>query len=52
MTSHQKKRHKCPRCGKYGHHEKTCKNTVSEDSNQHLPSSKKGRGKNTKAHQS
>lgn len=26
-----KRRHKCPRCGQYGHREKTCKNTASQD---------------------
>ena len=25
-----KKRHKCPRCGLYGHHQRTCKNPVSQ----------------------
>ncbi|KAK9069470.1 hypothetical protein SSX86_011374 [Deinandra increscens subsp. villosa] len=39
-----KKRHKCRRCGEYGHHAKTCKNPSS----QHQPStSKRPRGKST-----
>ncbi|KAI3827087.1 hypothetical protein L1987_01151 [Smallanthus sonchifolius] len=44
-----KKRHKCPRCGEYGHREKTCKNPASQDSIQHQAStSKMGRRKSTK----
>ncbi|KAJ0922458.1 putative transcription factor interactor and regulator CCHC(Zn) family [Helianthus annuus] len=40
---------KCPRCGEYGHREKTCKNSAPEDPTQHQAStSKRGRGKSTK----
>lgn len=51
-TGKTKKRHKCTRCGEFGHHAKTCKNAAFEDANQHQPSTKRGRGKNLEARQS
>ncbi|PWA84213.1 hypothetical protein CTI12_AA160260 [Artemisia annua] len=39
-----KRRHKCPRCSKYGHHSRTCKNPAfepSQDSNEFQPSTSK-----------
>ncbi|KAL4567795.1 hypothetical protein LXL04_023389 [Taraxacum kok-saghyz] len=35
-----KKRHRCPRCGIHGHHERTCKNPVSQASD-HASTGKK-----------
>ena len=29
-STESKRRHKCPRCGEYGHREKTCKNPASK----------------------
>ncbi|MFS7939966.1 putative transcription factor interactor and regulator CCHC(Zn) family [Helianthus anomalus] len=48
-----KKRQKCPRCGEYGHREKTCNNSAPEDPTQQQAStSKRGRGKSTKRRES
>ncbi|KAJ9556984.1 hypothetical protein OSB04_011598 [Centaurea solstitialis] len=47
-----KKRHRCPRCGIYGHHERTCKNPAplsTPEGSHETSTSKRGRGKNTKA---
>ena len=37
----QKKRHKCPRCSKSGHHENRCKNPASQESDQYQASTSK-----------
>ena len=38
-----KKRHRCPRCGMYGHHEKTCKNDARQGFDDASSSKTKGR---------
>ncbi|KAL4569886.1 hypothetical protein LXL04_025532 [Taraxacum kok-saghyz] len=38
-----KKRHRCPRCGMYGHHEKTCKNDARQGFDDASSSKRKGR---------
>ncbi|KAL4587087.1 hypothetical protein LXL04_011737 [Taraxacum kok-saghyz] len=41
-----KRRHKCPRCGEYGHREKTCKNPAPQDLDPCQPSTSKRKNKN------
>nr|KAJ0193211.1 hypothetical protein LSAT_V11C800418570 [Lactuca sativa] len=49
-SDESKRRHKCPRCGEYGHHEKTCKNPTSQSLDQSETfTSKRKRGTNTKS---
>nr|KAJ0187804.1 hypothetical protein LSAT_V11C900501810 [Lactuca sativa] len=50
-SDESKRRHKCPRCGEYGHREKTCKNPASQSFDQSETStSKRLHGKDTKSH--
>ncbi|KAJ9545468.1 hypothetical protein OSB04_025175 [Centaurea solstitialis] len=52
-SDESKRRHKCPRCGKFGHREKTCKNPASQDLDPNETStSKRIRGKNSRSHES
>ncbi|KAL4575445.1 hypothetical protein LXL04_022289 [Taraxacum kok-saghyz] len=44
-SGESKRRHKCPRCGEYGHREKTCKNPAPQDLNASQTSTSKRRSK-------
>nr|XP_043627818.1 uncharacterized protein LOC122599378 [Erigeron canadensis] len=52
----KRRRHKCSRCGQFGHREKTCNNLPSQGSDQYetsqASSNKRRREKTTKAHES
>nr|XP_043616017.1 protein FAR-RED ELONGATED HYPOCOTYL 3-like [Erigeron canadensis] len=51
----KRRSHKCPRCGQFGHREKTCNNASSQSSDQYETSeahnNKRRRGKKRKAHE-
>ncbi|XP_071726878.1 uncharacterized protein [Rutidosis leptorrhynchoides] len=52
-SNEPKRRQRCARCGQYGHHDKTCKNSPEEGYDPYQPSTSKRRcGKNTKTRDS